>query len=575
MIPRPDFKRDKYIVLNGKWDFCFDDENTSTNEEKTNGRFSDYEINVPFAYQSKLSGINSQKYHEIIWYAKTITIEKEDLNNIILLKLGAVDSSCSIYVNGKHVKDHDGGYSQIDADITDYLTVGENRIVVKAVDNRYTDKPRGKQYWKDKPDRCWYTETSGIHRTCFLEFAGKTYIEYFRILPDIDTNTVSLDMSLSKPITGKLEVEISYKSNLVKDYVISLNDDHYVKETLTIKPEDDIDETTYWSIDNPNLYDIKFYLFDHNKLVDKVSSYFGLRKIEIKDNYIYLNHKPIYQRLILQQGYWKDSLTTPIDEEAIIKDLTMIKEMGFNGVRMHQKCEDPLFYYHADRLGLLVWLEMPSSYNFNLNSIDNNFRQWKEIITQNYNHPSIIAYVPINESWGVRKIYSNKEQIQFANAMYEYTKALDPSRIVSTNDGWELSAKTDIYGFHQYFGDPEQFKKEYCNFEEIAKKGMWNRPLETITPLENKPVLVSEFGGIAINSDNDSWGYNSDAKNADELKEKITAHVDAVLSLNYCCGYCYTQFSDVMQEINGLVDMERNLKLPIEEYHKIFAKDPK
>ncbi|MBQ0036510.1 MAG: glycoside hydrolase family 2, partial [Firmicutes bacterium] len=457
MIPRPDFKRDKYIVLNGKWDFCFDDENVSTNEEKISGHFSDYEINVPFAYQSKLSGINSQKYHEIIWYAKTITIDKEDLNNTILLKLGAVDSSCSIYVNGKHVKDHDGGYSQIDADITDCLIVGENRIVVKAVDNRYTDKPRGKQYWKDKPDRCWYTETSGIHRTCFLEFAGKTYIEYFRILPDIDTNTISLDMSLSKPITGKLEVEISYKNNLVKDYVVSLNDDHYVKETLTIKPEDDIDETTYWSIDNPNLYDIKFYLYDHNKLVDKVSSYFGLRKVEIKDNYIYLNHKPIYQRLILQQGYWKDSLTTPIDEEAIIKDLTMIKEMGFNGVRMHQKCEDPLFYYHADRLGLLVWLEMPSSYNFNLNSIDNNFRQWKEIIAQNYNHPSIIAYVPINESWGVRKIYCNKEQIQFANAMYEYTKALDPSRIVSTNDGWELSAKTDIYGFHQYFGDPEQF----------------------------------------------------------------------------------------------------------------------
>ena len=256
-----------YIATEGSTIITFTDKGIVKLNTLENGN---HEIKILYTNDKKVIG--------------NITIEKEDLSNTILLKLGAVDSSCSIYVNGKHVKDHDGGYSQIDADITDYLTVGENRIVVKAVDNRYTDKPRGKQYWKDKPDRCWYTETSGIHRTCFLEFAGKTYIEYFRILPDIDTNTISLDMSLSKPITGKLEVEISYKNNLVKDYVVSLNDDHYVKETLTIKPEDDIDETTYWSIDNPNLYDIKFYLFDHNKLVDKVSSYFGLRKIEIKDN---------------------------------------------------------------------------------------------------------------------------------------------------------------------------------------------------------------------------------------------------------------------------------------------------
>ena len=572
--PRPDFERRTFIELNGEWNFCFDDNTNYQEIDLINGNFDDYKINVPFPYQCNLNNINDKSYHSKLWYSKIINIEKDE-NKSYLLKLGAVDSFASIYINGKHVKDHEGGYSQIDADITNYLVNGENRLVVMAKDDRSTDKPRGKQYWKDTPDRCWYSETSGMHRTCFLEITGKTYIKYFSILPNIDKNLIDLDMYLSNNFNGTLQIRIEYKGKKVKETTVSINNKHAIKEIITLTNEDEIDEISYWSNEEPNLYDIYFKLIDNKHTLDEVKSYFGLRNIEIKNNRIYLNHKPLYQRLILDQGYFKDSLTTPKNEEEIINDLKIIKQMGFNGVRMHQKCEDPLFYYNADKIGLLVWLEMPSSYDFNLNSIDRNLNEWKEIVLQNINHPSIITYVPINESWGVRKIYNDEKQIRFANTMYELTKTLDNTRIISTNDGWEFSCNSDIYGFHQYFADADTFIKQYENFETISKFGMFNRPLETINSLDNKPIILSEFGGIAVNNeDKNTWGYNSDAKNTEDYKDKLTKQVTAVLSLDYLCGYCYTQLTDVMQEVNGLLKIDRTPKLAIEEYYKIFSRNP-
>lgn len=571
--PRPDFERKEFIILNGKWNFCFDDTTKANDNEKINGNFNDYEINVPFPYQCELSGIEDKTYHEQIWYSKQINIKKDN-NKSYILKLGAIDSFASIYINGKHVKDHDGGYSQIDVNISDYLVNGDNTIAIMAKDDRNTDKPRGKQYWMDAPDRCWYSETSGIHRTCWLEVTGKTYIDYFSIIPNIDTNTLKLDMYLSNDFTGKLQIQIKYNKEITKDITLSINNKHCIKEIITLVNEDDIDEVSYWSMEDPNLYEIKFNLIENNNIIDEVSSYFGLRNIEIRNNNIYLNHKPLYQRLILDQGYWEKSLTTPASEEDLIKDLQLIKEMGFNGVRMHQKCEDPLFYYHADKMGLLVWLEMPSSYDFNLISVERNLKQWKEIVLQNINHPSIITYVPINESWGVRKIYNDESQIEFANTIYELTKTIDNSRLISTNDGWEFSCISDIYGFHQYFADPEKFAKQYEDFDAISKLGMFNRPLETIKPLDNKPVIISEFGGIALNNkDSDAWGYNSDAKDEKDYKDKIEKQINSILSLDYLCGYCYTQLTDVMQEVNGLLKIDRTPKLPIKEYTKIFSKN--
>ena len=576
--PRPDFKREKWQSLNGTWDFAFGEGKSEAS--LIAGEGYDKEILVPFVYQCQGSGIGDISYHETVWYKKTLLMDDTALlGGSVLLHFGGIDYESAIYVNGQLALTHKGGYTQISCDIAPYLHAGENLLIVKATDDRQVDHPRGKQYWKDTPDRCWYTPMSGIWKPVWIEYTGKIYFENVSLLADIERKEVRLDAKLNRLFSGAFRYEICYQGNPVKEAEISLRDRQHIHEVITLVPEDYVDEVHYWSPEEPNLYEVKLYARPNAPgQEDQVTTYFGMREIVATETDIYLNHRPLYQRLILNQGYFKDSLLTNPSEEAIIHDLELIKAMGFNGFRMHQKIDEPLLYYHADRLGLLVWLELPSAYEFNATEITAITSEWSEIIRQNINHPSIISYVPFNESWGVRDICTSKEQQSFATGIYYLTKALDPTRLISTNDGWELLDATDFYGVHSYFADMEAYEEKWADWERAFTRGMTNRPLMSkhMEGVEH-PVLMTEFGGIAFKKDLGSegaWGYHESALSDSDYARRMKEQVEAILLTPYFNGYCYTQLTDVFQEVNGLLTMDREPKIPVEKIADIFGKDP-
>ena len=573
-FPRPDFKRTHWLSLNGTWQFSFSQ--SALEADLRCGRGFDQEIHVPFVYQCQKSGIFHTQHHDCVWYARCVTLQPSQLQGQVLLKFGAVDQKCWVYINGDLAGTHSGGYTQFALEIAPFLVPGENTIAVKVIDTRACHYPRGKQYWKEVPDRCWYTESTGIWKSVWLEFTGETYIQLLRCLPNLDTRSVLLDLSLNQPFTGSATISIFFQHHCCKR-VTTLISGQSLHEILVLSPEDAVDEIHYWSPEHPNLYAITIELGNENGICDRVESYFGMRQIEVRESTIYLNHQPIYQRLILDQGFWPESLYTPPDEAAIIRDLELVKAMGFNGIRKHQKNEDPLFYYHADRMGLLVWLEMPSAYAFDTAEIDSMLHEWSEMIQENWNHPSIIAYVPLNESWGVRDISLNAAQQHLAACLYHVTKALDPTRLVSSNDGWEFPQETDFYGFHNYFHDIAAFSGQFADWAHRLQTGMLNRPLQIPgTTSQHRPVILSEFGGITVSSDlgsNGAWGYTS-AVGAEDYQAQLRAQLQAVVQLDYLSGYCYTQLTDVMQEVNGLLRADRSPKLSLEIYRTIFSEPP-
>lgn len=575
--PRPDFKRNSWMSLNGIWDFAFHVPGIP-DTCYIQGSHYDQKILVPFCYQSKMSGIGTSKYYETVWYTRRFHISPNQKGKKILLHFAGVDYNCRLYINGRFVGEHEGGYDLFTFEISEYVLTGDNRIVLKVTDNRLVDHPRGKQYWKDTPDRCWYTESTGIWKPVWLEFTEEYYLKTLRILPDINLCQIRLDADISRNFEGTLKVKIFWENKLCQELSYRIMNRSHISEMITIPPQDFIDEIHYWSVEHPNLYSITLELTNGNDIYDKVESYFGMRQIEIKKNQIYLNHKPLYQRLILDQGYWPDTLLTAPDEQSIIRDLELIREMGFNGLRMHQKIEEPLFYYHADRLGLLVWLELPSSYEFGNTQIHAVINQWEAILKNNWNHPSIIAYVPFNESWGIRNIARDSMQQSFADCVYHLTKALDPSRPVSTNDGWEFPNATDIYGFHDYFSSADAFESQYKDWEERFETGMTNRPLKADgTKRQDIPVLLTEFGGTAIQRDlssEENWGYNESASTKETFEEALNTQLSCILASPLLRGYCYTQLTDVMQEVNGLLYPDRTPKLALEKYRRIFERNP-
>lgn len=575
--PRPDFKRTNWKNLNGIWDFAFQDQDIPE-ICYIQGNHYDRKILVPFCYQSKMSNINLTEYHETVWYSRNFSVTEEQAQEKILIHFAGVDYFCRLYINGIFVGEHKGGYDLFTFDISTYIMTGENRIILKVSDDRRVDHPRGKQYWKDTPDRCWYTESTGIWKSVWLEFTGNYYLTSLRTLPDITSQQLRLDIDISNNFKGYLRVKIFWKSKLCRELTYRIMEQIHLSETITIAPVDFIDEIHYWSPEHPNLYSMTLELLDNSKIYDKVESYFGMRQIEMKNNQIYCNHKPLYQRLILDQGYWTDSLLTAPDEQAIIRDLTLVKEMGFNGLRMHQKIEEPLFYYHADRLGLLVWLELPSSYDFGITEIHTILTQWEAILKNNWNHPSIITYVPFNESWGIRNIAKDPMQASFADCVYHLTKALDPTRLVSTNDGWEFPNATDLYGFHNYFSSADIFKSQYADWEKRFETGMTNRPLKSINSTRKElPVLLTEFGGSAFQNDlscEEKWGYNKNISSKEEFERILDRQLSCILESPLLCGYCYTQLTDVMQEVNGLLHPNRTPKISLEKYRAIFSRQP-
>ena len=560
--PRPQFIREDWENLNGKWNFAFDDNNEGESKKYYMNFPVKNTINVPFTYETNLSGINDESIHYTVWYNKKINIGENKLKEKIILHFEGSDYITKVWVNGNYIGVNEGGYSRFSFEIEKFIKEGENDITVKVQDSLSKEQPRGKQRYKKESWKCWYIQTTGIWKTVWLEYVPMNYIKRVKITPDLDAKKIKLeyDTNISEEKLKNnefiIETEISFKGKI-------LNKTETILESSYDNNEIQINVIKEWSTKMPNLYDITYKLYCNGKIVDIVYSYFGLRKISIKNGKIFLNNEELYLKLILDQGYWKESHLTPISEDAIIKDIDIVLKYGYNGIRKHQKNEDERFLYWCDVKGVLVWSEMANCYEFNDKSIQRFTNQWIKVVNQNYNHPSIITWVPINESWGLPKIKNDLKQQNFANSLYYLTKSLDNTRPVISNDGWEHTI-SDIVTIHDYKQDAELLKLLYSNeynniINNLQEYNSKHKLFAEGYQYEGQPIIMSEYGGIALNSE-EGWGYGKQVRDENEFLERFSSITNVIKNIPYIVGYCYTQLTDVQQEINGLVDENRNEK---------------
>lgn len=563
-FPNPAFVRTCWKSLDGTWRFAFDGDNM---EEVT----YPMEIQVPFCYQSKMSGIGTDEHHEIMWYNRKFTVTQQELEGEVLLRFGAVDYAAKVWVNGQYVGQHEGGNVPFAFEIRTYLHEGENEVTVKAEDNFSKELPRGKQMWRKEPWGCWYTNTAGIWQSVWLEFTGCNHITSVHITPDIDLNCAKFFVRTKGNGNSALKVELSIQGTDLGQFTMISRDGKaeglFTFQEYSVEAPDKL----WWTPWNPNLIDVRVTLIQDELEVDTVDTYFGMRKIHKEGDKIFFNNNQFYQRLVLDQGYWLDSLMTPPSNEAIKKDVELTKAMGFNGARKHQKIDDPRYYYWADKLGLVVWGELPSAFDFTAESRKRLMDEMYAFIQRDYNHPCIICWVPFNESWGIPSIADNEQQRNYARAVYYMIKGEDTTRLISSNDGWDQIETTDFLGIHDYAITPTNAEDRYRDVYEVIKGSVNLKPVYARGVQYNGvPILLTEMGGVKL-KDADGWGYSADVKGEEELLDYLGNIMKAVRKFKNIQGFCYTQLTDIMQEANGLLDAERNPKVSLDKLRKIFG----
>lgn len=567
--PRPQFVRSDWTNLNGQWNFGFDDNNEGENARWAEQFGGNRTILVPFTYETEASGIGEEEHHPYVWYQRLIDIPALAKGKRAILHFQAVDYVAKVWVNGHYVGRHQGGYSAFSFDITSYLIYGKsNRVTVKAEDSMNAAQPRGKQRWMKDSFECFYVQTTGIWQSVWLEYVNATHIQEVKITPNIDTRTVTLDYHVTgdfSDVEVRLETIISLKGKQVKR-VIYIVDREWLRLDIDLLHElNGPWKMSYWSPNNPNLYDIEFVLYNGEEKLDHVYSYFGMRKISTRNGHVLLNNEPIYQRLLLDQGYWKESHLTPPSEEALIKDIDEIIAMGYNGVRKHMKVEDPRFLYWCDIKGVLVWSEMAATFEFNDDAIQNFTSEWMDVVRQYYNHPCIITWVPFNESWGIMNVAKDRRQQAFTASIYHLTKAFDSTRLVVSNDGWEHTL-SDILTLHDYVENGDEFLKRYADKEPIVNNQIaFNNNKYAFADdyhYDGQPIIISEFGGVALKNEA-GWGYGNQESSEESFIKRLQDIHQAIKQTNYIVGYCYTQITDVQQEVNGLLTEDRKLKIPL------------
>lgn len=574
--PRPDFVRKEWLSLNGAWEFGFDDKDAGEDEQwflADHPAALNRTIQVPFAFQSRLSGIEDPSFHDVVWYRRSFEVPEHWNGQRIILHFGAVDYEAKVWVNGQLVAMHTGGHTPFQADITPSLVSGSNVIVLRAKDfSRDVTLPRGKQYWLEQSEAIFYTRTTGIWQSVWLEPLSEVHLRKVRMTPDIDRNEIRIRTFLSgfkaeDPLT--LRVTVTYSGEVVAEdqYRVKSAEQH---RTIGLGDFTDHGLGRLWSPEHPNLYDIRFQLFREEHLLDEAAGYFGMRKVSIEGGRLCLNNRPYYQRLVLDQGYFPDGILTAPSDEALRRDIELTKEMGFNGVRKHQKTEDPRFLYWCDKLGLVVWSEAANAYDYSEVYVRRFTQEWLEIIERDYNHPSIITWVPLNESWGVPNVQIDTRQQQHGLAMYHLTKSMDDMRPVVYNDGWEHMT-TDLVTIHDYESRQEVLEARYASVQSAVSAMPANRNLFVGgASYQGQPILISEFGGIAFKkSEWEGWGY-SGAENEEDFLAKLKAVVGPMFTSPVIQGYCYTQLTDVEQEINGLLTYDRTPKAPLEAIRSIM-----
>lgn len=574
--PRPDFYRQDWIDLNGEWQFAFDEEDQGVKDkwylpEKKLNRT----ILVPFCYQSVASGINDQRIVRVMWYRRAFVLPENFTGKRVLVRFGAVDYRADVWVNGQYIDHHEGGYSPFAMDITDALHAGENEICLRAEDAPDRAQPRGKQYWQEGWKRCWYIPCSGIWQSVYLEAVPELHLTSVHITPDIDSGFAFVSLTLNQrpkqPTDAVLSVSIKGKETTCVS--VRLND-RVTQAGISMLDPDGIEDIRLWSPLDPAMYDLKVTLVSHGTETDCVITSFGMRKIQARNGYIMINNRAVYLRMVLDQGYWPDTLMTPPNGEALRKDIELTLAMGFNAARKHQKIEDPRYYYWADRLGLLVWGELPAAFEASPTAFQRTVNMQFDQIERDFNHPSIICWVPMNESWGMTRMYANKAMQHSAETLYNLCKGLDPSRLVSTNDGWE-NVKTDILGIHDYTRNGDAIQEHFNTESRIDYYAVDSRMCcsDNWKPTGNEALVVTEFGGVAIAGKDQGWGYNDRARDADDLLDRYKEMIRGIHQIKGCRGYCYTQLTDVQQEVNGLLTPDRNPKVELKKI-KMLNRNP-
>lgn len=578
--PRPQFVRTDWENLNGAWDFGFDDENAGEKEKWYQEFKGDKKINVPFTYETKLSGIQDETRHDFIWYHRTINVDGVKLeNNRYILHFEGSDFITKVWVNGAYAGSHRGGYARCSFDVTNLVHDGENELTVKVEDSFDTQQPRGKQRWINENFGCWYVQTTGIWKTVWSEYVPKISLASVKMTPDLQNAALKLEYEVAaaeKDLDDDLMITatVSFQGTMVAKQCVLANQKH-VETTINVAYEGTVGlewGVRVWTPTEPDLYDIDFAVTHKGETVDTVGSYFAMREIRIDGSNILLNGHPLYQRLILDQGYWKDSHLTPPSEEALIEDIDKIHALGYNGLRKHQKTEDERFLYWCDVKGMLVWSEMAAAYRYTDYAVEEFTKEWIEIVRQNYNHPCIITWTPMNESWGVSQIETRKVEQHFTEAVYYLTKSLDTMRPVIVNDGWEHTV-SDIITLHDYEEVGDTLYKRYTEYkDQILTTEVYHSGKSALAngyEYKGQPIIISEYGGIAFNNDDSGWGYGNKVNTKEDFIKRFDDITTAVKKIPYCCGFCYTQVSDVQQEINGLMDMERNFKVEPEIIQEI------
>ena len=555
--PNPQFERSEWLNLNGTWEFEIDKSVSGKAKRFFERAHLGGSITVPFCPESKLSGVGETDFLNCVWYRRDIEIPEEWQGGRILLHFGAVDHTATVYLDGKEIFTHKGGYSSFSIDITPYVNSGKASLCVCAVDDcRDTRYGSGKQSMEYASYGCFYTRVTGIWQTVWLEHVPECYIRAIRLTPDVDNAALLVEAEVVG--RGTLCARAFYEGENVGS--LSLHHTHgtHVRGTLPLSA------LHLWELGCGRLYDLELSFGK-----DRVRSYFGMRDVAFDGFRFLLNGKSVFQRLVLDQGFYPDGIYTAPTEADLIRDVQLSLDAGFNGARLHQKVFEPRFLYHCDRMGYMVWGEY-GSWGLREDSLEilpPLIAEWREIVERDYNHPAIVGWCPLNEVWpGAHKSIPNYDVLR---SIYHLTKCLDPIRPCIDSSGGYHTECTDLYDIHDYVQDPVIFAEMFGNPDAKEMLQAWRTHHRSMTATrtgdytEAQPIFVSEYGGIKwdVNSGIEkAWGYGNAPKTEEEFKSRYKGLTDVLLDNPSLFGFCYTQLYDVEQEVNGLYTYDRRPK---------------
>lgn len=585
--PRPQFVREEWLCLNGEWEFAFDDADQGIPQQWQNGQELPQRINVPFAYQTLLSGINDKAVHEVVWYARDFTVPEAWRAQSVLLHFGAVDYVCTLWINGVEVGHNRGGQVPFDFDVSPYLREGVNRLALRVVDRQSGQQPRGKQSVTGAPVRIEYWCTSGIWQSVWLEPVPINHIAEVRFTPHVSGEAGAARAVLEAQV-------LLHAPSIGWNFVIEVRDGDTVVARAEAENSGaladfrlDIPDAKLWSHRSPHLYDVVLRLSRDGEAVDEVRSYVGLRSVEVREGRVLVNGQPEYLMLVLDQGYWPDGGMTAPSDDALRADVEWCKKFGFNGARKHQKVEDPRWLYWCDKLGLLVWGEMANARVWSHEAEERLAAEWERVVRRDYNAPCIVTWVPVNESFGVDGRDGHPGQYAFQERLVLLTRRLDGTRPIIDNDGWEHTSVTDILAIHDYTPTRAELLERY---QDTLRGGalppdvwggypykVWLRAAEH----RGQPVVLSEVGGLLSQPETprEQWdtlyGAYASCGSPEELFEAYADLMRGLSELPFLAGWCYTQLTDIELEINGLLSYDRTPKIAPERiaalHRKLFA----